>query len=104
LSQIERIAQKILIVDDNTVVRDVISRTLCLLGQSFEEEIVSHGLALVACLIATPFLLSSALPSGDAWRVLGVAIFAGTIIFMYLSSTLYHLLPENRAKTCASGA
>jgi hemolysin III len=69
--------------------------------QSVAEEIangVSHGLALVACLIATPFLLSSASRLGDAWSVVGTAIFAGAMIFMYLSSTLYHVLPENRAK------
>lgn len=69
--------------------------------QSVAEEIangVSHGLALVACLIATPFLLSSASRRGDAWSVVGTAIFAGAMIFMYLSSTLYHVLPENRAK------
>lgn len=70
--------------------------------QLFKEEIandVSHGVALVACLSATPFLLGSALRRGDAWRVAGAAIFAGTMIFMYLSSTLYHVLPENRAKS-----
>ena len=69
--------------------------------QSVAEEIangVSHGLALVACLIATPFLLSSASRLGDAWSVVGTAIFAGAMLFMYLSSTLYHVLPENRAK------
>jgi hemolysin III len=69
--------------------------------QSFEEEIansVSHGMALAACLIATPILLNSALRSGNAWSVVGAAIFAGAMIFMYLSSTLYHVLPENRAK------
>ena len=69
--------------------------------QSVAEEIangVSHGIALVACLIATPFLLSSASRLGDAWSVVGTAIFAGAMIFMYLSSTLYHVLPENRAK------
>lgn len=69
--------------------------------QSVAEEIangVSHGIALVACLIATPFLLSSASRLGDAWSVVGAAIFAGAMIFMYLSSTLYHVLPENRAK------
>ncbi len=70
--------------------------------QLFKEEIangVSHGLALVACLTATPFLLGSAFRRGDAWPVAGAAIFAGTMIFMYLSSTLYHVLPENRAKS-----
>ena len=69
--------------------------------QSLEEEIangVSHGIALVACLVATPFLLDSASRPGDAWRTAGAGIFAGAMIFMYLSSTLYHILPENRAK------
>jgi len=69
--------------------------------QSYEEEIangVSHGIAFVACLIATPFLLSSASQLGSAWSVVGSGIFAGAMAFMYLSSTLYHLLPENRAK------
>ena len=69
--------------------------------QSFEEEIangISHGIALVACLVATPVLLSSASRPGDAWRIVGAAIFGGAMIFMYLSSTLYHVLPANRAK------
>lgn len=70
-------------------------------SQSFPEEIangISHGLALVACLIATPFLVDSATRAGDAWSVVGAAIFAGAMIFLYLSSTLYHMLPESRAK------
>jgi hemolysin III len=69
--------------------------------QSFGEEIangVSHGVALVACLIAAPFLVISASRVGDAWNVAGAGIFVGTTILMYLSSTLYHVLPENRAK------
>ena len=69
--------------------------------QSYKEEIangVSHGIALVGCLIATPFLLSSAARPGDAWNVAGTAVFAGAMIFMYLSSALYHILPENRTK------
>ncbi|MEN6485263.1 MAG: hemolysin III family protein [Syntrophobacteraceae bacterium] len=69
--------------------------------QSFDEEIangVSHGIALVASLIATPFLLSSASHVGDSLSVAGAGIFAVASIFMYLSSTLYHVLPENSAK------
>jgi predicted membrane channel-forming protein YqfA (hemolysin III family) len=48
--------------------------------QSFAEEIancISHGIALVACLIATPVLINSAFRPGDAWGVVGVSIFAG---------------------------
>jgi hemolysin III len=69
--------------------------------QSFTEEIangISHGIALVGCLIATPFLIDSAFRLGDAWSVVGAAIFAGAMIFLYLSSTVYHVLPESRAK------
>jgi hemolysin III len=69
--------------------------------QSFEEEIangVSHGVAAFACLLATPFLLSSASLRGDAWNAAGACVFAGAMVFMYLSSTLYHVLRENRAK------
>jgi hemolysin III len=69
--------------------------------QSYKEEIangVSHGIALVGGLIATPFLLSSAARPGDAWNVVGAGVFAGAMIFMYLSSALYHFLPENKTK------
>jgi hemolysin III len=69
--------------------------------QSSEEEIangISHGIALVAFLVATPFLFSSASRPGDLWSTAGTGIFAGATIFMYLSSMLYHVLPENRAK------
>jgi hemolysin III len=69
--------------------------------QSNKEEIangVSHGIAFVGCLIATPFLLSSAARPGDAWNVAGAAVFAGAMIFMYVASALYHILLENRAK------
>lgn len=69
--------------------------------QSYKEEIancVSHDIAWVACLIATPFLLNSTSRPGDAWSVVGTAVFAGAMIFMYLSSALYHILLENRAK------
>jgi len=70
-------------------------------SQSHGEEIangVSHGIALLAGLVATPFLLSSTHGRDGPWNILGATIFAGAMILMYLSSTLYHLLPESRAK------
>jgi len=69
--------------------------------QSLGEEIangISHGIALVAGLVATPVLIYSASRHGSAWNTIGASIFAGAMIFMYLSSALYHILPENRAK------
>lgn len=69
--------------------------------QSYNEEIangLSHGMALIACLIAAPFLLNSAIRHGDALHVAGAAIFAGAMVLMYLSSTIYHVLPQNKTK------
>ncbi len=69
--------------------------------QSPGEEIangVSHGIGLVAGLVAAPFLLASTYGQDSPWSTLGAGIFAGAMILMYLSSTLYHLLPESRAK------
>jgi len=69
--------------------------------QSLGEEIansVSHGAGLVAGAIAAPFLIVAAVRRGDPAFIVGASIFAATIVLMYLSSTLYHALPESRAK------
>jgi hemolysin III len=69
--------------------------------QSLGEEVAngaSHGIALIAGLVATPFLMASAFRQGSAWNIIGAGVFAGAMIFMYLSSALYHFLPDNRVK------
>ena len=69
--------------------------------QSRNEEIansVSHGLGLVAAIVATPFLIIHAARFGDAAFIVGASIFAATMLMLYLASTLYHALPAGRAK------
>jgi hemolysin III len=69
--------------------------------QSFGEEIantISHGIALLAAVAVTPILIISAIDNGSSANIVGVSIFAGTMILLYLTSTLYHVLPGNRAK------
>jgi len=69
--------------------------------QSREEEIansISHGLGLIAALVATPFLIRHAVRHGDAGSIVGASIFAATMVLLYLASTLYHALPTGRAK------
>lgn len=70
--------------------------------QSRGEEIansISHGLGLVAALVATPILVSQALQRGDTGSVIGVSVFAATMVLLYLASTLYHALPIGQAKS-----
>lgn len=69
--------------------------------QSRGEEIansVSHGLGLVAALLASPWLVSKALRRDDPEFVVGAVVFAATMVFLYLASTLYHALPPGRIK------
>ncbi len=64
------------------------------------EEIansVSHGAALLAALVATPFLIVAATRQ-SAVNIVGASVFAGTMVLLYLTSTLYHALPQGRAK------
>ena len=70
-------------------------------AQTVAEEIanaITHGLGLVASLIAVPMLLTTTRSHADAWMTLGVAVFGVTLVLMYLSSTLYHAVPHPRAK------
>mgnify|MGYP001257149061 FL=1 len=69
--------------------------------QSFGEEIansVSHGVGLLATVAATPVLIIAAVQRGVAEGIVGASVFSATMVLMYLTSTLYHALPRNRAK------
>jgi hemolysin III len=69
--------------------------------QSLGEEIansVSHGIGLLAALIAVPVLISAALERADPAGIVGAAVFSITMVLLYLASTVFHALPPNRAK------
>ena len=69
--------------------------------QSAGEEIangVSHGVGLLAAVVAGPILILDAVQRGGAADVVGVSIFATTVALLYLTSVLFHSLPANRGK------
>ncbi len=59
---------------------------------------ISHGLGLVASLVAAPILLYAAMKAGGRLAIFGASVFAVSMVSLYLASTLYHSLPENRGK------
>lgn len=68
--------------------------------QSLGEEIansVSHGVAFIAAVASVPILIASASHQSSASFV-GTMVFAATMVLLYLASTLYHAMPEGRAK------
>ena len=69
--------------------------------QTAAEELAnsaSHAMALIAAGIAVPFLIAAAARNGGTLNVVGVSVFAATMVLLYMSSMLYHALPHERAK------
>jgi hemolysin III len=68
--------------------------------QTLGEEIansVSHGVAFIAAVASVPFLMASERHL-NATGFVGSIVFATTMLLLYLASTLYHSMPEGRAK------
>lgn len=59
---------------------------------------ISHGMGVLGALIMTPVLIVTAVRHGSSWNVVGVSIFGASMVILYLSSALYHLLPWGKAK------
>jgi len=69
--------------------------------QTLTEEIansVSHGVGLALAITATPILIVAAIRSGSAWNIVGVSVFATSMMLLYLASTLYHAVTHDGAK------
>jgi hemolysin III len=68
---------------------------------SIGEEIansITHGVGLIASIIALPILLIKARASSDPSAMQGAVIFGATLILLYATSTVYHALPLSRGK------
>ena len=70
-------------------------------AQSVAEEIansVSHGVGFLAAVAVSPVLIVSAVQRDSSAQIVGASVFAFTMVLLYLTSTLYHMLARNKAK------
>ena len=58
---------------------------------------ISHGIGLFLALFGAVFLILASM-RGDRWVVASCSVFAGTLVLVYLFSTLYHSLVVTRAR------
>lgn len=68
---------------------------------SVGEEIahaITHGIGIPLSIAALAILVAFSALYGDAWHVTSTAIYGVTLILLYTSSTLYHGIPNIRAK------
>jgi hemolysin III len=61
-------------------------------------NVVTHGAGLVASVAALTLLVIAAARGGDAWEIVGAAIFGTTLVLLYLASTLYHAVESPIAR------
>lgn len=69
--------------------------------QTVGEEIansLSHGVVLIAALIAAPTLITTTVQHGGAANIIGACVFSGTVVLLYFASCIYHAVPWQRAK------
>lgn len=69
---------------------------------SLGEEIfssVTHGLGTLLALGGTAVMIVCAAIYGDAWTVVGSAVFGASLIILYCMSTLYHAISAPKAKS-----
>lgn len=62
-------------------------------GYTLGEEIanaVTHGLGAAGAIVALTLMLVKAMPVLSGWQMVGVAVYGGSMIALFLSSTLYH--------------
>lgn len=70
-------------------------------SQTLGEEVanaVSHGMGLLLAIAALPIVVWQAARRAGTLDVVAASVFAGTMIFLYLVSTLYHAVPPGRLK------
>jgi len=68
---------------------------------SFGEEVanaITHGVGAFLAVVGLVMLTYFASQNGDVWHVTSCAIYGGTLVLLYTVSTLYHSLPQPRAK------
>jgi hemolysin III len=69
--------------------------------QTLGEEIansITHGIGAALATAALTILVVFAALKGDTWRVVSFAIYGGSLVLMYTSSTLYHSITNIKAK------
>ena len=53
-------------------------------------NIFTHGLGVVASVVATTLLVVLAASRGDPWKIVSAAVFGASLLALYSASTMYH--------------
>lgn len=67
---------------------------------SIAEEVfhaITHGIGLLLSIAGLVVMIVLAALNGNAWHVVSCSVYGGTLVILYLNSTMYHSLAKTRA-------
>ena len=80
----------------------MVRKPLITQGYSLAEEVansISHGIGLVFGIVGLVLLLVQAVDTNaSATAITSYSLYGGSMIMLFLASTLYHAIPHQRAK------
>ena len=59
---------------------------------------ITHGIAAALSIAGLSLLVTLAAVKGDPWRIVALSIYGGTLVALYLTSTLYHSIRFPRVR------
>lgn len=59
---------------------------------------ITHGIGTVLAVVGAVLLIVFSALSGDVYKIISFTIFGVTLVLLYLGSTLYHSIPNKKAK------
>ncbi len=68
---------------------------------SFYEELansITHGIGLLLAIAGLGVLTAFSSVFGTVWHIVSCSVYAGTMILLYMASTLYHAIPWEKTK------
>ena len=68
---------------------------------TIKEEIansITHGIGALLSIAGLVLMIVFAAIFGNAWHVVSVSIYGGTLVILYTMSTLYHAITHEKAK------
>jgi hemolysin III len=61
-------------------------------------NVITHAIGVIIFLLGSVALLNKAYAHNDFWQIFSAYIFCGSLVFLYMASTLYHAISTPRVK------
>lgn len=70
------------------------------MNMAYQEKAntVTHGIGTILSIVGLTILLFLAITKGNIWQIISFSIYGTSLILLYLSSTIYHGLPDTNIK------